>query len=93
MSAAAVAALAAACREDQAGHLGGQEGKGSCSKDLVRWAGTDQVETIPEGGNPCQIHRVQEDQAQVGPSLVEEGKEGTCWGFGIRVRQAGREDH
>lgn len=93
VSAAAVA-LAAACREDQAGHLAGREGRGNCSRDLARWAGKpDQVGTIPEGGNPCQIHPVREDQAQVGPSLVEVGKEETCWGFGIRVHQAGREDH
>lgn len=93
MSVAAAAVLAAACREDQAGHQAGQEGRGSCSRDPARWAGKPaQAETIPEAGIPCQIHQVQEDQAQVAPSLVGEGKEGTCWGFGIQVRQAGRED-
>lgn len=87
-------ALAAACREDQAGHLVGQEGRGTAgSRGLARWGGKpDQVGTIPVEGSPSQIHRDQEDQARVGPSLVEVGKEGTCWGFGIRVRQAGRED-
>lgn len=89
----AAAALAAACQEDLEGHQAGQEGRGSCSRDPARWAGKPaQVGTIPEAGIPCQIHQVQEDQAQVGPSLVEEGKEGTCWGFGIQARQAGRED-
>lgn len=93
MSAAAAAALAAACQEDLEGHQAGQEGRGSCSRDPARWAGRlDQVETIPEEGIPCQIHQAQEVQAQVGPSLVEVGKEGTYWGFGIQVRQAGRED-
>lgn len=93
MSAAAAAALAAACREGLAGHLAGLEGRGSYSRDLARWAGKPvRVGTIPEVDSPCQIHRVQGDQAQVGPSLVEVGKEGTCLGFGIRVRQAGRED-
>lgn len=90
----AAAALAAACREDLAGHQAGQEGRGSCSRDQARWAGKPaQVGTILEAGIPCQIHQVQEDQAQAGPSLVEEGKEGTCWGFGIQAHQAGREDH
>lgn len=92
-SVAAAAALAAACQEDLAGHLAGPEGMGSCSKGLARWAGKPaQAGTIPEVGIPCQTHLVQGGQAQVGPSLVEEGKEGTCWGFGIQVRQAGRED-
>lgn len=71
-------------------HLAGQEGRGSCSRGLARWAGTAQVGTIPEAGIPWEIHQVQGDQAQVGPSLVGEGKEGTCWGFGIQARQAGR---
>lgn len=61
--------------------------------DPARWAGKPvQVGTIPGADIPCQIHRAQEGQARVGPSLAEEGKEGTCWGFGIRVRQAGLED-
>lgn len=92
MSAAVAVALAAACREDLAGHLADPEGRGSCSRGPARWAGTAQVGTIPEVGIPCQIHRVQEDQDQVDPNLVEEGKEETCWGFGTQVRQAGRED-
>lgn len=74
------------------GHLAGPEGRGSCSKDPARWAGKPALAgTTPEVGIPCQIHQVQEGQVQVGPSLVEEGKEETCWDFGIQVRQAGRE--
>lgn len=87
------AALAAACREGLADHQAGLEGRGSYSRDLAHWAGKpDQVGTTPEVGNPCHIHRAQEDQAQVVPSLVEVGREGTCLGSGILVRQAGRED-
>lgn len=89
---AAAADPAAACREDLAGHLAGPEGRGSCSRDPARWVGTAQVGTIPGVGIPCQIHQAQEDQDQVGPNLVEEGKEGTCWGFGTQVRQVDRED-
>jgi hypothetical protein len=93
VSGAVAAGLAAACQEDQAGHLGGQGGRSSCSRDLAHWVGTVLVETIPEGGSPCRIRRVQEAQVQVGPSLAEAGKEGTCWGSGIRVRQVDLGDH
>lgn len=94
LAAALVAALAAACREDLEGHLAGQQGRDSCSMDPARSAGKlDQVGTIPEEGIPCHIHQVQEGvQVQVGPSLVQVGKEKTYWGFGIQVRQVGRED-
>lgn len=89
------AAVAVAYREAREALPGGQEGTGSCcSKDQARWAGKlDQAGTIPEEGIPCQIRQDQEDQDQVGPSLVEAGKGETCWGFEIQARQEGREDH
>lgn len=91
------ASAVVACPAGQVGRLGDQEGKDNCSRDQARWAGKpDQVETIPGAGIPCQIHQGQEDQDQVGPSLVEAGKEGTCWGFENQVRQVrlgAREDH
>lgn len=70
-----------------------QEGRDSCSMDQVHWVGTpDQlVETILGEGIPWGIHQVRGDRA--GPSLEgEEGREGTCWGSGSRVRQEGLED-
>lgn len=79
----------------------GRLGKGS-SKGEERFAGSHPGRgTSLVGGNPCRIHRGLEVdlggdleealdglERRDGPILAE-GKEGTCSGFGSRVRQEG----